>query len=355
MLTNFIKQQINFMRNLKPIVAAIAISIILFSGCKEDMDIPEIPSIPEIVEPTPCGGVSPSNLWLLEQITDWSQGAVDILSNEEAGKMAIFVSIFSEDSSGNQYYGVDGKYTDQLNKGFKDLKRFWDIQSDNIIMVAAHGSMLQDRNKILTLYKAEYGYSDDKANYYADSITTLLKTFPEYQNGNHPFFTFNGYAHQEKNYPGVGHIQDKIIFGDALLEAFDAIGYGDIAPQAILAHEFGHHIQYDLGIKDYDIPLTPEGNRRTELMADAYAAYFLSHSKGAEMQSTKMQQVAEVFSNLGDCLFDYELHHGTATQRIAATEWGSNLANDSHQNGRILPSLEFSRLFDAELENIVKK
>ena len=325
-------------------------SFILLDGCKER----DHPVIPDIVEPTPCDGISASNGWFLEQINGWSPGAVQILSNEEAAKLAIFVAIFSEHSSENQHFGVNGEYTAQLNKTFKDLKRFWDIKSDNILMVAAHGSMLQNRNKVLTVYKAEYGYNEEKANYYVDSLTTMLKTYPEYLNGNHPFFTFNGYAHQEKDYPGVGQIQDKIVFGDALLQAFDALGFGEIAPQAILAHEFAHHIQYDLGIKDYGIPLTPAGNRRTEFMADAYAAYFLSHAKGASMELKSVQQAAEVFSNLGDCLFDSELHHGTPTQRKVATEWGYKLADDAAKKGNIISSREFVSLFDADLKDIVK-
>lgn len=268
--------------------------------------------------------------------------------------MAIFLSVFFENSSEKQSYGVNGEYTAQLNKSFKELQRFWDIKSDNIIMVAAHGSMLQDRNKVFTMYKAEYGYSDEKANYYADSLATLFKTYPEYLNGNHPFFTFNGYAHQEKNYPAVGQIQDKIVLGDGLLQVFDALGYGDIAPQAILAHEFAHHIQYNLGIKDYAIPLTPERSRRTELMADAYAAYFLTHARGAALPLQSVQQAGEVFSNLGDCVFELKEHHGTPTQRKAATEWGYKLAADARNQGSILPSREFARLFDAELKNIVK-
>ncbi|MBC8111350.1 MAG: hypothetical protein H7Y04_09855, partial [Verrucomicrobia bacterium] len=225
------------MKNLKLFTVIVAFSSMLFLGCNKEIDSPDSPINPVLdkVVPTPCNITTPVNLWLGKQFAGWSQEATKILTNEEVAKMAIFIAVFSENSSENQYYGVNGEYTVQLNKGFKDLKRFWDTKSDNIIMVAAHSSMLQDRNKVFVMYKAEYGYSDEKADFYADSITTLLKTYPEYLNGNHPFFTFNGYAHQEKNYPVAGQIQDKIVFGDGLLQAFDAIGYGDIAPQAILA------------------------------------------------------------------------------------------------------------------------
>lgn len=339
------------MKRINQFMAVTAICFAVLSGC-EDMDHPVIP---DIVEPTPCEDTSPSSTWLLKQLTGWSKESVKIIPNEDAAKLAIFVAIFSENSSENQSFGPKGEYTAQLTKTFKSLQRFSDIKSDKILLVAAHGSILQDRNKVLTVYKAEYGYSDEKANYYADSLAALFKTYPEYLNGNHPFFTFNGYAHQEKEYPGVGKIQDKIVFGDALLQPFDALGYGDIAPQAILAHEFAHHIQYDLGIKDYGIPLTPAGNRRTELMADAYAAYFLSHTKGAAMQYKSVQRAAEVFSNLGDCLFNSELHHGTPAQRKAATEWGYKLASNADKKDHIMSSREFAGRFDADLRDIVKK
>jgi hypothetical protein len=343
----------DFMKHFNISALIFAFSFMLLAGCKKEIDHPVNPDLAEVV-PSDCDGASPSNNWLIKQLTGWGQGAVNIISNEEAAKLAIFVAIFSENSSENQYYGVNGEYTAQLDKGFKDLKRFWDIKSGDIIMVAAHGSILQDRDKVIKVYKAEYGYSDEKANYYADSLATLFKTYPEYLNGNHPFFTINAYAHQEKNYPAAGQVQDKIVFGDGLLQAFDALGYGDIAPQAILAHEFAHHIQYNLGIKDYGIPLTPAGSRRTELMADAYAAYFLTHLKGAAMQWKDVQQAAEVFSNLGDCLFDNEMHHGTPSQRMVATKWGYKLANDADKQDHIISSREFASLFDAALNDIVK-
>jgi hypothetical protein len=339
------------MKRINQFMAVTAICFAVLVGCNDS----DHPVIPDVVEPTDCDAASPSSDWLVKQLTGWSKESVKIIPNEEAAKLAIFAAIFSENSSENQTFGPKGEYTAQLTKTFKSLQRFSDIKSDKILLVAAHGSILQDRNKVLTVYKAEYGYSDEKANYYADSLATLFKTYPEYLNGSHPFFTFNGYAHQEKEYPRVGKIQDKIVFGDALLQPFDALGYGDIAPQAILAHEFAHHIQYDLGIKDYGIPLTPAGNRRTELMADAYAGYFLAHAQGAAMELKSVQRAGEVFANLGDCLFDYELHHGTPTQRRVATEWGYKLAIDADNQDHIINSRKFATLFDAALPNIVKK
>ncbi|RYG09634.1 MAG: hypothetical protein EOO07_23530 [Chitinophagaceae bacterium] len=307
------------------------------------------------VQPSPCTN-PPLILWLFEQYVSWGEEPTMIAASEELhmSDLANFHTLYYENSAENQYFGINGEHTDQVTSDFKDLQRFWNIQSKNIIVVAAHGSMLQDRSKVLKMYKNIYHYSDVKANKYADSIATLLKIYPQFLNGDHPAFTFNQFAIPDTTITDVGLVKAKIIIGDGLLQGFDKLGYGDIAPQAILAHEFGHHIQYELGILKTGLKLNPKISRRIELMADAYAAYFLSHSKGAAMQLNKLQKVAEVFFNTGDCNFTDDSHHGTPTQRKTATEWGYNLAINAQQQDRIFPIEEFAKLFDAELDNLVK-
>lgn len=76
----------------------------------------------------------------------------------------------------------------------------------------------------------------------------LSDQIPQYRDGNHPIFTFNAFALEGFDFPPYGTIPDKIIMGDGIIEAYTTIGYGDVAPQAILAHEFGHQIQTQLGL-----------------------------------------------------------------------------------------------------------
>jgi hypothetical protein len=377
------------MKNFK-LATAVAFSSLLFFGCDKESESPNSPDTgkqnvahsttqggptatshlisnaePQYralvgraldnVEPSPCNAITPLVFWIGKQVAGWSPEAQanadnkNILMTELPSQYAAYF----ENNSANQYYGPNGEYTHQLTKRFKDLKRFWDIQSDNIVMVAAHGSMMQDRSKVVKAYKTA-GYSDKRANSSADSVAIFIKAHPEFLNGNHPYFTLGAYAGQENNYPGGGQGPDKIIMGDGIMQALDGLGYEDIGPQAILAHEFGHHIQFDLGILGSGVQPTPASARRTELMADAYAAYFLSHARGAAMQWKRVQQFHEVFFNTGDCQFELNTHHGTHTQRKAASEWAYNLANDAQKQGHILPSKEFARLFDAALENILK-
>jgi predicted metalloprotease len=73
------------------------------------------------------------------------------------------------------------------------------------------------------------------------------------------------------------------------LQGFETLGYGDIAPQAMLAHEYAHHIQYELGVLTRGMQLIPKTARRIELMCDAYTAYYLSHPRGAAMQGENVQ------------------------------------------------------------------
>ena len=180
----------------------------------------------------------------------------------------------------------------------------------------------------------------------------LADQVPQYRDGNHPIFTFNAFAQSGFNFPPYGVIPDKIIMGDGILEAYNAIGYSDVAPQAILAHEFGHHIQFQLNL--FTDETSPEATRRTELMADAYSAYYLSHARGASMQWKRVKQFLQVFVNIGDCSFTSDNHHGTPTQRMAAAEWGYSVANNAQKQGQILSAQEFTRLFEAQLPVFVR-
>jgi hypothetical protein len=257
-----------------------------------------------------------------------------------------------ENSSANQYFGFKGEYTQRLTKTFKDLQRFWNIQSKNIVLAAMHGNMLLNHERVARTYVAAFGVDPATASQLADIVVLLADQVPQYRDGNHPIFTFNAFAQSGFNFPPYGVIPDKIIMGDGILEAYTAIGYDDVAPQAILAHEFGHHIQFQLNL--FTDETSPEATRRTELMADAYSAYYLSHARGASMQWKRVKQFLQVFFNIGDCTFTSDGHHGTPTQRMAAAEWGYTLANEAQKQGQILSAQEFTRLFEAQLPVFVR-
>ncbi|MCE7065273.1 hypothetical protein [Dyadobacter sp. CY326] len=73
-----------------------------------------------------------------------------------------------ENSFANQYIGVKGEYTQKLTKTFKDIKRFWNIPSDDIILAAMHGIMLLNRDKIVRTYVAAFDVDPTTAALLAD-------------------------------------------------------------------------------------------------------------------------------------------------------------------------------------------
>ena len=304
-----------------------------------------------VIEPTPCDGNTVLFQWLGQELSDWDGDHFFFAIITGMIDFPTYDALFFENSSANQYFGVNGEYSQRETKAFKDLKRFYNIQSNNIVFGAMHGKMLLDRNKLIRIDMILFGDSQPVAEFWADLILSLLKDFPQYRNGNHPIFTFNAFALESFNFPLFGVIPSKIIMGDGIIDAYKAIGFADVAPQAVVAHEFGHHIQFQLGL--FGTESSPEATRRTELMADAYSAYYLSHSRGAAMQWKRVKQFLQVFLNIGDCAFNNNGHHGTPTQRMAAAEWAYNVANNAQKQGHILTVQQFTALFDAQLPKLV--
>lgn len=303
------------------------------------------------ITPTQCDPNTPVSQWLDLQLADWDDAVILPAIITGMLDFPTYDALLFENSSANQYFGINGEYTQRLTKTFKDLKRFWNIQSDGIVMVGLHGAMLRDRNKLIRIAMALFGDDQATAEFRADLILDLIATVPQYRNGDHPIFTFNAFAQPSFVYPPVGLIPDKIVMGDGIMDAYTAIGYGDVAPQAILAHEFGHHIQFQLNL--FGNVSSPEATRRTELMADAYAAYYLTHARGVSMQWKRVKQFLQVFFNIGDCAFTSDNHHGTPTQRMAAAEWGYSVANNAQKQGHILTAEAFTALFEAKLPALV--
>ena len=306
-----------------------------------------------VSSPTTCNDNTLLNQLLTSQLADWNSDIIYFALATGMLDFPTYNALLFENNMATQYFGVKGEYTQILTKTFKDLKRFWNIQSNNIVLVGMHGNMLLNRDKIIRIDMILYGDSQVTAAYTADLIIALLKDVPQYQNGDHPIFTFNSFAQNSFTFSPYGIIPPKIVMGDGIMQDFTATGYGDVAPQAILAHEFGHQVQFQLGV--FGTVSSPEATRRTELMADAYSAYYLSHARGAAMQWKRVQQFLQVFFNIGDCQVNNDGHHGTPTQRMAAALWGYTVANDAQKQGHILTSQEFTALFEKQLPVILLK
>jgi predicted metalloprotease len=125
---------------------------------------------------------------------------------------------------------------------------------------------------------------------------------------------------------------------------------------ATSAHEFAHHIQFENGYMSDPLATMgdpPEQGRYVELMADAYAGYYLTHKRGATMNRKRVEQFMQVFFQLGDCGFNSGGHHGTQNQRMAAARFGFDVADQAQKKGHILTSDQFHDLFVAAYPQLI--
>ncbi|MEU7022869.1 hypothetical protein ABZ990_19725 [Streptomyces sp. NPDC046203] len=261
--------------------------------------------------------------------------------------------LFGKESSSNTF-GVKGEYTQKLNSEMKNLKRFWDIDSSKIGMMPMHGAdVFADRDRLSRTLAVLYGGTPAENLDLADMFIELVDSEPALQRGANPIFTFNAFAYSEKDDPAPMGISDRIIMGDGILQAMSAIGLGDVAPRGILGHEFGHHVQYQKDLFESDLT-GPEATRRTELMADAFGTYYLTHSRGESLNAARVMSAQKSFYEVGDCSFTSSGHHGTPNQRFNSSSWGASVANDAPNQGHILPALTLDKMFEAKLPDLVK-
>ncbi|TDO50736.1 hypothetical protein EV643_104230 [Kribbella sp. VKM Ac-2527] len=248
-------------------------------------------------------------------------------------------------------YGARGEYTNQVNRNIRDLKTFWDIPSGDIDLVPAHGRSMLDPEVNYRVFTSVYGLAPGPSRISADLVARELNS-AALGYGDLPFFTFNAYAAPGGEDMPFGKSPKRIAMGDGVLDGFGRVGLGDVAPQAILAHEYGHHVQFADGLMRTDLP-TPEATRWAELMADAYSSYFLTHARGAAMQWKRVELFGEMFYQLGDCGFTADGHHGTPNQRMRSALWAYSVADAARPQGTILPARSFYDLFVTQYPTLI--
>lgn len=281
--------------------------------------------------------------YIVDITNDWTDEDWEVFNNF-GWFVAFDIAYIYQNTDGGQFYGAKGQYTNVINRNFRDLKKFWDIPTD-ILIRDAHGNIFENI-ELVTTYFQIYGISEAEAS----DIANYLKTFygdSKYNDYSHPLLTFNAFAAPADDFWGT---PKKIVMGDGIMQMYDDLGYDDVAPQAVLAHEYGHHIQFANNV--YFGP-EPEDTRRTELMADALAAYFLTHKQGSAMNWKRVKEFLAVFYTIGDCAFDNPGHHGTPNQRMRAAQFGYDVANDTKKKGKVMKSADFISLFDSNLADII--
>jgi len=126
----------------------------------------------------------------------------------------------------------------------------------------------------------------------------------------------NAFAQPTDVYFGLKMIQD-------LLAKFQ---FNTATPiWSVLAHEYGHVMQFQLGVMSPTAPRSPAETRSNELIADMFSSFYLSISRSGQ-DIGGIQASLQSAYDIGDYAFNDPNHHGTPVQRASAFVGGARVA-----------------------------
>ena len=287
---------------------------------------------------------SPSTRWLQEQVRNVSDEDLSNFFDWHVYSLSFAYKLLvhqNEQSSGQEYFGVYGEYTPEINYIREQTQEFWSESGvyDIIRVLGAHGSDLKDtENNLIPTLEVLFSksYTDKYTVFdHANDIQDLISRLPG--GYDYPLLTFNAFATDkvDRNH------SPSIIIGDGYFEFQKAVGLGSEGPEYALSHEHAHHLQFTLFRLPEESSNSTRNARRQELMADAFSAYFLAHKSGGEMAADELSNIHEIAFSVGDCEVDSDVrHHGTPRQRRCATRWGASVASSKDSTNLDLVGLK---------------
>ncbi|MCL2543685.1 MAG: hypothetical protein FWE71_14680 [Nocardioidaceae bacterium] len=268
------------------------------------------------------------------------------LSTYHVFDFAQYYATYYGNDSTPQSLGPNGEDTTPIHQEFKSLQKFWDVDGSKVQLVSMKGSILDDESKVAQVVELLYGVDQATADQVAPTFMDWAAQMPG--GTDNPYFSFNLFA---MNGSSIGQ-PDKIIVGDGVPDAFDALGLG-MGVRIATAHEYGHIVQNKDGLRATTLTDPAEVSRRLELMADAEGSYYLTSAQGAAINDQRVESVARTMYDLGDCNFASTTHHGTPDQREASVEWAAGVANAVRPQSSVMTGVQFGQAFDQELPTLV--
>lgn len=299
---------------------------------------------------------SPSSKWLKSIIADISaQDLTSFFDNHLHVLSFVYKLHVAPRQYDQEYFGLDGEYTQEIRSVHYQAQEFWSDESgiqDEIYLLSAHGSDLADRHgKLVPTLELLFhnSYDSDYTVYdHATDIQELISRLPGTYN--FPLLTFNAFATDEMDDENE---DSSIIIGDGYFQFQQALDMDSEGPEYAHAHEFSHHLQFLLGssVPDSESEIV-QAAKKSELLADAFSAYFLAHNQGGNMASDEISNVHSAAFSVGDCVKGSVSHHGTPIQRRCATVWGAALAENDEEMMDKMDLFEFQDRFDKWYERV---
>ena len=335
--------------------------------------------------------------WYVNRIEEVGIDAWEAMSEYNVTSLAYYYKHHVSDHDGTtEYFGRYGERTELMMGNHRDMKSFWynatrtttttnattttTTTRDDVVLLGMHGSELLDENNLLYTLMRMHDIDDYGARFLMERIREIISSLPDgYDN---PLLTANAMAIRSidrgadmRNVDGgIGDGKDvdddgsaiprreernSIIVGDGIFDFLSWLSLDTVPGVSYIhSHEYGHHVQYDLGVNEVlgDGSAIPEATRWWEMMADAYGSYYIGHVRGGDMEDdASLHDVHRTAYSLGDCESSIGTHHGLPRQRECASNYGSYLASLSHlDDGRILPSSVIRDMFNENYESMVR-
>jgi uncharacterized protein len=161
---------------------------------------------------------------------------------------------------------------------------------------------------------------------YLNNQNVAIKTFWRGSSVAAPTFRFvrNG-TNYNSTFNAISYGNGRIYFGEGIYRAAKAKDASNIVNVMILAHEYGHQLQFTFGL-----PSVAERTARAgELEADGMAGYYIRRGLGKNTFAS-IATSYEFAASIGDNSVTSPNHHGTAAQRRSAVRLGFLLADPTN-------------------------
>lgn len=274
---------------------------------------------------------SPLVTWTTKKVLDMGYNVYQTLYDNKILQMSFIYKHYIDKKEGAEFF-VSDQQTNELQRRHRDTISFWEsadidntIMVNDILLLSMHGSSLQDKNKLIPTIMHVFDFDDmSEILAFATEVQTLIEKLPGgYEN---PLLTMNAIATSSDDATS-SYVKDSIIIGDGVLQFLNDSGLESSGPDFVHAHEFGHHVQFQIDMTVPPGSTYTNDDRRKELMADAISGYFLAHDEGGNMSPEEISTFHQTAFSTGDCsVEDNDDHHGTPTQRQCAAIWGASHA-----------------------------
>jgi hypothetical protein len=106
------------------------------------------------VVPTTCDDNTVLVNWFLDRAFEIPLPTLILLINRFADLVPTYEALLFQTRDNDTFFGYNGEYDHRMDKTERDVKRFWDIKSDDIQVLAMHGTVLADPSRTVPTYRS---------------------------------------------------------------------------------------------------------------------------------------------------------------------------------------------------------